>query len=109
MLNVICFYMSFAHIIMNLRMLIREVVGDHGLGLIARFTMKRNKGDQSSKGPSIHQNEYPTLPHGYGCYVCGSTFDTNQERLTHLEKFKHFDLYNTGSPQEKEEIRRLSL
>ena len=56
-------------------------------------------------GPNIHQNKSPTIPHGYGCFVCGSTFETNQERLIHLE---HMDLYNTGSPQERE-VHRLSL
>ena len=42
-------------------------------------------------------------------FVCGSTFETNQERLIHLESFKHIDLYNTGSPQEREEVHRLSV
>ena len=57
----------------------------------------------------MNQNGYPSIPRGYCCYVCGSTFETNQERLMHLEEFRHIDLYDTGSPQEKEEIRRLSL
>jgi hypothetical protein len=94
---------------MNPNMLMRKVIGDHGLRLITHLTMKRNKRNQSGKGPNIHPIEYPTIPHGYECYVCGSTFDTNQERLTHLEKFRHIDLYDSGSPQEKEEIRRISF
>jgi hypothetical protein len=108
MSNVTCFYMSFVHIIMYLDMLIREVMGEHGLGLITRLTMKRNEGNQRGNGLNIHRYEYPMVPHDYVCYVCGSTFETNQERLTHLENFGHIDLYNTGSPQEQEEIRRLS-
>jgi hypothetical protein len=94
---------------MNLKMLIREYGGDHKLGLFTRFAIKRDSSIQNSKGPNMNQNQYPSIPHGYSCYVCGSTFDTNQERLMHLEQFKHTDLYNTGSPQENEEIRRLSL
>lgn len=105
----ICFYMSFVLIIMYLKMLIHEVVGDRGLGLITRLIMKRNKGNHDVNGPDLHQNKCPTIPHGYGCFVCGSTFETNQERLIHLERFKHIDLYNTGSPQEREEVHRLSL
>ena len=46
MSNVTCFYMSFVHIIMYLDMLIREVMGEHGLGLITRLTMKRNEDNQ---------------------------------------------------------------
>ena len=100
--------MSFVNIIMGPNELIRQVTGDYALGLITRLTMRRNKGNMIV-GRLTRQNEYPTMPKGYGCYVCGSTFDTNQERLMHLEKFRHIDLYDTGSPQEKEEIRRLSL
>ena len=106
--KVICFYTSFVHIIMNLKMSVRNV-GDRRKGLFTRITMKRSSNIQNGKGPNMNQNGYPSIPHGYSCYVCGSTFETNQERLLHLEKFMHVDLYNTGSPQEKEEIRRLSL
>ena len=107
--NVTCFYTSFVHIIMNLKMSIRDVVGDHRMGLFTRITMKRSSNIQNGNVPNMNQNVYPSIPHGYSCYVCGSTFETNHERLMHLEKFRHIDLYNTGSPQEKEEIRRLSL
>ena len=106
--NVTCFYTSFVHIIMNLEMSIREAVDERSMGLFTRITMKRSSSIQNGKGPNTNQNGYPSIPHGYSCYVCGSTFETNQERLLHLEKFRHIDLYNTGSPQEKEEIRRLS-
>jgi hypothetical protein len=94
---------------MNLEMSIREVVDEHSMGLFTRITMKRSSNIQNGKAPNMKQNGYPSIPYGYCCYVCGSTFETNQERLMHLEKFRHIDLYNTGSPQEKEEIRRLSL
>jgi hypothetical protein len=106
---VTCFYTSFVHIIMNLKMSIHDVVGDRRMGLFTRITMKRSSNIQSGREPNTNQNGYPSIPHGYSCYVCGSTFETNQDRLQHLEKFKHIDLYSTGSPQEKEEIRRLSL
>lgn len=86
-----------------------KAVDDHGLGLFTRLIMKRKRGIQGDKEPNVHQIEYPSIPRGYSCYVCGSTFETNQEWLMHLEKYGHIDLFNTGSPQEKEEIRRLFL
>ena len=89
-------------------MLIHEVVGHHGFELISRL-MKLNIRIKNGNGPEIDRNTSPVIPQGYGCFVCGSKFDTNQERLMHLEMFKHFDLYNTGSPQEREEVRRLSF
>ena len=101
--------MSFVLIIIYLEMLIHEVVSGHGLGLITRLITKRNKGNHNVNRPDIHQNKCPTIPRGYGSFVCGSTFETNQERLIHLESFKHIDLYNTGSPQEREEVHRLSV
>lgn len=107
--NVIYFYMSFVHIIMHLEMLIHGVVGQYGFGLIARLRLKKNNGNQNENGVGLDRNKFPTIPQGYGCFVCGSIFETNQERLMHLEKFNHLDLYRTGSPQEIEEVRRLSF
>ena len=88
-------------------LLIREVVGGQGLGIISRL-LKRIEGNQNRSGLDKKDREYPKIPYGFSCYVCGSTFETNQERLMHLEKFDHLDLYNTVSPQEKEEVHRLS-
>jgi hypothetical protein len=84
-------------------------MGDHGMGFFTHLTSKRNRGIQSGRETDVHMKEYPSIPHGYGCYVCGSYFKTNEERLSHLEKFRHMDLYDTGSPQEKEEIHRLCM
>ncbi len=85
-----------------------QVVGGQGLGIINRLLLKRIECNQNSNGLDKKDREYPKIPYGFSCYVCGSTFETNQERLMHLEKFDHLDLYNTVSPQEKEEVHRLS-
>jgi hypothetical protein len=88
--------------------LIREVADVHRLGLIIDLLV----GNRSLQKGNMHntvETEYPKIPHSFGCYVCGSVFETNQERLVHLEKLKHIDLYSTGSPQEIEEVHRLSL
>jgi hypothetical protein len=75
--------------------LIREAVGGQGLGIISRLFLKRIEGNQNSSGLENKDRECPKIPYGFSCYVCGSTFETNQERLMHLEKFDHLDLYNT--------------
>jgi hypothetical protein len=85
-------------------MSVHHIVDDRRVGLFTRITMKRSSRIQKGKGPT----GYPAMPQGYSCYVCGSTFETNEERLMHLENFRHIDLYDTGSPQEREEIHRLS-
>jgi hypothetical protein len=90
------------------QMSVHHIVDDRRLGLFTRITMKRSSRIQRGKGPNMDQTGYPSMPQGYSCYVCGSTFETNEERLMHLENFRHIDLYNTGSPQEREEIHRLS-
>ena len=109
MFNVTCFYMRFVHIIIHLEMQIHEIVGHHGLELIIHHILKRNSGNQDGNESELDRYKCPTIPQGYGCFVCGSTFETNQERVMHLEKFRHLDLHNTGTPQEGEEVRRLFL
>ena len=48
--------MSFVHIIMNLKMSMRDVVGDRRMGLFTRITMKRSSNIQNDKGPNMNQN-----------------------------------------------------
>jgi hypothetical protein len=50
--------------------------------------------------------DYPKKPSGFQCFVCGTTFATNEERIQHLEKEPHGGMYDTGSPQEREDSRR---
>ena len=90
-------------------MLMHEITCNHKLGLIVDRIIKRSKGNQNEDKYITEKNEYPRIPNGFSCYVCGSTFETNQDRLVHLEDFRHKDLYSTGSPQESEEVHRLSL
>ena len=40
-------------------------------------------------------------------FVCGKKFGTNEERIQHLEKDAHGSMYDTASPQEREDTRRL--
>ena len=47
------------------------------------------------------------MPSGFQCFVCGKQFGTNEERIEHLEKAAHGSMYDTASPQEREDTRRL--
>lgn len=78
------------------------------LGVVFNLILNMIEGDKLTNRPNKIDREYPTIPYDFECYVCGSTFKTNQDRLQHLEEVKHLDLYNTASPQEREEISRLS-
>ena len=50
---------------------------------------------------------YPKTPSGFQCFVCGKQFGTNEERIEHLEEAAHGSMYDTASPQEREDTRRL--
>ena len=51
--------------------------------------------------------EYPKMPSGFQCFVCGKKYATNEERVQHLEEDAHSSMYDTASPQEREDTRRL--
>jgi hypothetical protein len=50
--------------------------------------------------------DYPRTSTGFQCSVCGTRFVSNEERIEHLEKGSHRSMYDTGSPQEREDGRR---
>jgi hypothetical protein len=47
------------------------------------------------------------MPSGFQCFVCGKQFSTNEERIRHLEEESHDSMYDTATPQETEDTRRL--
>jgi hypothetical protein len=53
--------------------------------------------------------EYPRISNGFQCFVCGTGFASNDERIQHLEKGSHGSMYDTGSPQESEDVRRCRI
>ena len=57
--------------------------------------------NQIMKRRSITQ-DYPKIPSDFQCFVCGVRFDTNMDRLHHLEKEAHSGLYATGMPNDSE-------
>ena len=53
--------------------------------------------------------EYPRISNGFQCFVCGTGFASNDERIQHLEKGSHGSMNGTGSPQESEDARRCRI
>jgi hypothetical protein len=53
--------------------------------------------------------DYPRTGAGFQCFVCETRFVSNKERIEHLEKGSHGSMYDTGSPQEREDGRRCRI
>lgn len=69
--------------------------------------MSSSKERQKVKKGLDNLRQYPKVPSGFQCFVCGKQFSTNEERIQHLEKDPHGGMYDTASPQESEDTRRL--
>jgi hypothetical protein len=50
--------------------------------------------------------DYPRTGAGFQCSVCGTRFVSNEEKIEHLEKGSHRSMYDSRSPQEREDGRR---
>jgi hypothetical protein len=69
---------------------------------------KRKRHDIHEENERNIQKQYPKLPLGFECFVCGIEFPTNEGRIQHLEEENaHGSMYDTGSPQESADARRL--
>ena len=55
----------------------------------------------------IPEKKDPKMPSGFQCFVCGKQFSTDEERIQHLEEESHDSMYDTATPQETEDTRRL--
>ena len=84
----------------NVQEIINRII--EGTGVVGSSKEK----PKVKKGPDNSQR-YPKVPAGFQCFVCGKQFSTNEERIQHLEKDPHGDMYDTASPQESEDTRRL--
>jgi hypothetical protein len=69
--------------------------------------MSSSRERQKVKKGLDNSQQYPKVPSGFQCFVCGKQFSTNEERIQHLEKDPHGGMYDTASPQESEDTRRL--
>ena len=69
---------------------------------------KRRRHDNYEEKERNKRKEYPKMPSGFECFVCGIEFPTNEGRIQHLEEENaHGSMYDTGSPQESADARRL--
>jgi hypothetical protein len=53
--------------------------------------------------------DYPRTSTDFQCFVCGTRFASNEERIAHLARGSHGGMYDTGSPQETEDARRCRI
>ena len=93
---------------MNIRQTISRIVV--GGRIVSSKERQKEDGFGSYRNNNNKRNakgEYPTVPAGFECFVCGTKFATNEARVQHLEKNTHGSMYDTGSPQEREDARRL--
>jgi hypothetical protein len=70
-------------------------------------TQKEKKGLDNQDDKRNTRKEHPKMPPGFQCFVCGKQYATNEERIQHLEEDAHSSMYDTASPQESEDTRRL--
>jgi uncharacterized C2H2 Zn-finger protein len=82
-----------------------ELDSCHKLYFFIRWSHSRLQMGSSEERQNPEQS--PKMSSGFQCFVCGKVFGTNEERIEHLEKAAHGSMYDTASPQEREDTRRL--
>ena len=94
---------------MNVQHLIGRIMEGGGIMSSAKDGQrKRKRHDNYEENEINKRKEYPKMPTGFECFVCGIEFPTNEGRIQHLEEENaHGSMYDTGSPQESEDARRL--
>ena len=68
---------------------------------------KEKKGHDNQDNKRNARKEHSKMPSGFQCFVCGKQYATNEERIQHIEENAHGSMYDTASPQEREDTRRL--
>ncbi|MDW0282341.1 MAG: hypothetical protein QN720_07535 [Nitrososphaeraceae archaeon] len=94
---------------MNVQHLIGRIMEGGGIMSSSKDGQrKRRRHDNYEENERNKRKEYPKMPSGFECFVCGIEFPTNEGRIQHLEEENaHGSMYDTGSPQESEDARRL--
>lgn len=94
---------------MNVQYLISRIMeGGAIMSALKEGQRKRKRHDNYEENERNKRKEYPKMPSGFECFVCGIEFPTNEGRIQHLqEENAHGSMYDTGSPQESEDARRL--
>jgi hypothetical protein len=68
---------------------------------------KEKKGLHNQDDKRKTRKQHPKMSSGFQCFVCGKQFSTNEEMMQHLEEESHDSMYDTATPQETEDTRRL--
>lgn len=87
---------------MKIHQLVYQII--EGLGIRHSLSYEYKKIDKNNNQNIIRitKEDYPKIPSDFQCFVCGVRFDTNMERLQHLEQEAHLSLYVTGTPNDSE-------
>jgi hypothetical protein len=87
---------------------IRQIIKQGIIRRMRDIQLKEKQMSDSIQGQRRTNEEFPKMPSDFECFVCGALFTTNEERKQHLGKYAHNDMYDTVSPQEREDVRRFS-
>lgn len=94
---------------MNVQHLISRIMEGGGIMSSSKDGQRKRKRHYNYEENERNiQKQYPKMPSGFECFVCGIEFPTNEGRILHLEEENaHGSMYDTGSPQESADARRL--
>jgi len=87
---------------MKIRQLVHRMIGRIGMRHYFSDEYENGCKDNIQNTKRSIPQDYPKIPSDFQCFVCGVRFDTNMDRLHHLEKEAHSGLYVTGMPNDSE-------
>jgi hypothetical protein len=91
----------------NIQEIVNQIIEGRRFMSSSNDTQKEKKGLDNQDDKRNARKEHPKMPSGFQCFVCGKQYTTNEERIQHLEEDAHGSMYDTASPQEREDTRRL--
>jgi hypothetical protein len=91
----------------NIQEIVNQIIEGRRFTSSSNDTQKEKKGLDNQDDKRNARKEHPKMPSGFQCFVCGKQYATNEERIQHLEEDAHGSMYDTASPQEREDTRRL--
>lgn len=87
---------------MKIHQLVYQIIEGLGIRHSLSYEYKKIGKNNNQNIIRITKEDYPKIPSYFQCFVCGVRFDTNMERLQHLEQEAHLGLYVTGTPNDSE-------
>jgi hypothetical protein len=91
----------------NVQQIISRIIEEGGIMSPSKKRRKEKKGLNNYHDNKRIQRKIYDSAFRFSVLVCRMKFSTKEERMQHLEEDAHGSMYDTGSPQEGEDIRRL--